>query len=195
MTSDIDMTDYIYSRVSTKEQNIEHQTADLRSAYPEAEVVEEKASGKNVADRPKFKELIETVTAGDKIIVRELSRLGRNTQAILELFSELESKGVAVLIKNLQIDSTTATGKMVLTIMASVATMERDIMLERQSAGIALAKEQGKFKGRPIDPKTELKCKEALSYIKNNNDMSKEKAAKAVGIGIATLYRYIKVSG
>jgi len=165
------------------------------SEYPNAKVIEEKASGKNVTERPKFKKLLETVTPGDKIIVRELSRLGRNTQAILELFAELESKGVAVLIKNLQIDSTSATGKMVLTIMASVATMERDIMLERQSAGIALAKEQGKFKGRPIDPKTELKCKEALSYIKNNNDMSKEKAAKAVGIGIETLYRYIKVSG
>ncbi len=74
--------------------------------------------------------------------------------------------------------------------MASVATMERDIMLERQSAGIALAKEQGKFKGRKVDPKTALKCKEASGYI--DNGMSKEKAAKASGIGIATLYRYIK---
>ncbi|WP_259369114.1 recombinase family protein [Colwellia sp. MB3u-55] len=186
---DIYMTDYIYSRVSTKEQNLEHQTADLLSAYPNAEVVEEKASGKNVTDRPKFKELIETVTAGDKIIVRELSRLGRNTQAILELFDELESKGVAVLIKNLQIDSTSATGKMVLTIMASVATMERDIMLERQAAGITLAKEQGKFKGRKVDPKTVLKCKEAEGYIAKG--MSKEKAAKASSVGIATLYRYL----
>jgi len=183
------MTDYIYSRVSTKEQNIEHQTADLADEYPSAIVVEEKASGKNVEDRPKFQELLETVISGDRIIVRELSRLGRNTQAILKLFEELEAQGVTVLIKNLQIDSTSATGKMVLTIMASVATMERDIMLERQSVGIALAKKQGKFKGRPINPKTELKCKEASDYIATG--LSKEKAAKAAGVGIATLYRYL----
>jgi DNA invertase Pin-like site-specific DNA recombinase len=183
------MTDYIYSRVSTREQNIEHQTSDLLKEYPDATVIEEKASGKSLDDRPEFQKLLSSVKSNDRIIVRELSRLGRNTQAILKLFDELESQGVSVIIKNLQIDSTSATGKMVLTIMASVATMEREIMLERQSAGIALAKEQGKFKGRKVDPKTALKCNEASGYI--DNGMSKEKAAKAAGIGIATLYRYL----
>jgi DNA invertase Pin-like site-specific DNA recombinase len=187
------MTDYIYSRVSSKDQNLDHQTADLVADYPDAVVMEEKASGKNLSERPVFQELLNIVKDGDRIIVRELSRLGRNTQQILQLFEELEQQGVSVIIKNLQIDSTSATGKMVLTVMASVATMERDIMLERQAAGIALAKAQGKFKGRPINPKTALKCKEAIGYIENN--MSKEKAAKAAGVGIATLYRYIKEQG
>ncbi len=183
------MTDYIYSRVSTVGQNITHQTDDLKLKYPNATVKEEKASGKNVIDRPIFQELLRAVKSGDRIIVRELSRLGRNTQDILNLFSDLEDQGIAVLIQNLQIDSTTATGKMVLTIMASVATMERDIMKERQAVGIAKAKEENKYRGRPINPNTAKKCEEALRYI--NNDMSKEKASKAAGIGVATLYRYI----
>ena len=184
------MTDYIYSRVSTVGQNITHQTEDLRSKYPNAHVMEEIASGKNVIDRPTFQKLLRTVKSSDRIIVRELSRLGRNTQDILTLFSNLEDKGVTVLIQNLQIDSTSATGKMVLTIMASVATMERDLMKERQAIGIAQAKDNDKYKGRPINPNTAKKCKEAIGYI--NNGMSKEKASKASGVGIATLYRYIK---
>ena len=184
-----DMTDYIYSRVSTVGQNITHQTDDLKLKYPKAIVKEEKASGKNVTDRPIFQELLRTVKFGDRIIVRELSRLGRNTQDILTLFSDLENLGIAVLIQNLQIDSTSATGKMVLTIMASVATMERDIMKERQAIGIAKAKEENKYRGRPINPNTAKKCEEALKYI--DIGMSKEKASKAAGIGVATLYRYI----
>jgi DNA invertase Pin-like site-specific DNA recombinase len=184
------MTDYIYSRISTVGQNIEHQTSTLLEEYPHAEVVEEVMSGKNIDDRPLFQKLIKDVNTGDRIVVRELSRLGRNTQDILELFNTLEAKGVAVLIQNLKIDATSATGKMVLTIMASVSTMERDIMKERQAYGIAAAKAADKYKGRPANPLTEKKCAEAIGYI--NKGMSKEKAAKAAGVGVATLYRYIK---
>jgi DNA invertase Pin-like site-specific DNA recombinase len=184
------MTDYIYSRVSSKEQNTSNQTKELLKDYPNATVIEEKASGANMDDRPHFQSLIGKVLSGDRIIVRELSRLGRNTKDILTLFDYLEAKGVSVLIYDLKIDATSATGKMVLTIMASVATMEREIMKERQAIGIAAKKEAGGYKGRPINPKTTEKCKEALGYI--NKGMSKEKAAKAAGIGIATLYRYIK---
>lgn len=184
------MADYIYSRISSAGQNIEHQTRDLLKEYPNAVVVEEVQSGKNIDDRPRFKELISKVTSGDRIVVRELSRLGRNTQDILSLFETLGEKGVAVLIQNLKIDATSATGKMVLTIMASVSTMERDIMKERQAYGIAAAKEKGIYKGRPVNPETEAKCKEALTYV--SNGMSKEKAARAAGVGVASLYRYIK---
>jgi len=184
------MTDYIYSRVSTKEQNSQSQSKELLQSYPDATVYEEKQSGKDIINRPVFRELLNTVKAGDRIIVRELSRVGRSTQDILALFEELEAKGVAVIIKDLQIDSTSATGKMVLTIMASVSQMERELMLERQKAGIDEAKHSGKYKGKQTSPLTIKKCKEALSYVKTG--MSKEKAAKAAGVGIASLYRYIK---
>ncbi|MCO7251666.1 recombinase family protein [Pseudoalteromonas sp. Ps84H-4] len=184
------MTDYIYSRVSTKEQNSASQAKELLQTYSDAIVYEEKQSGKNMVDRPVFQELLSVVKAGDRIIVRELSRIGRNTKEVITLFEELEAKGVAVIIKELQVDSTSATGKMVLTIMASVSQMEREIMLERQKAGIEEAKAAGKFKGKQQSPKTIKACKEALQYVQSG--LSKEKAAKAAGIGVATLYRYIK---
>lgn len=184
------MTDYIYSRVSTKEQNSASQAKELLQSYPDAIVYEEKQSAKSMVGRPVFQELLSTVTDGDRIIVRELSRLGRNTVEVLELFKELESKGVAVIIKKLQIDSTSATGKMVLTIMASVSQMERELMLERQKTGIEEAKQAGKYKGKQQSPKTVKACKEALQYVESG--MPKEKAAKAAGVGVATLYRYIK---
>lgn len=184
------MADYIYSRVSTKEQNLQSQANELLLSHPDALVFEEKQSGKSMVDRPVFQNLISTVKAGDRIIVRELSRIGRNTRDVLALFEELESKGVAVLIKELQLDSTTATGKMVLTVMASVSQMEREIMLERQKAGIEEAKQAGKYRGKQPSPKTIKACKEAVGYVENG--MSKEKAAKAAGVGVATLYRYIK---
>lgn len=190
MIEAINMTDYIYSRVSTKEQNSQSQANELLESYPNAIVYEEKQSGKNLIDRPVFQELLNSVKAGDRIIVRELSRIGRNTTQILALFEHLETRGVAVIIKELQIDSTTATGKMVLTIMASVSQMEREIMLERQKAGIEEAKQAGKYKGRQQSPKTIKACKEAMGYVEAG--MPKEKAAKAAGIGAATLYRYIK---
>lgn len=186
----IKMTDYIYSRVSTKEQNSASQSKELLQYYPAAIVYEEKKSGKNMIDRPVFQELLSTVKSGDKIIVRELSRLGRNSIQVQELFRDLDIKGVAVIIKKLEVDSTTATGKMIIGVMAAVSEMERELMLERQKAGIAEAKAAGKFKGKQQSEKTVKACKEALQYV--SNGLSKEKAAKAVGIGIATLYRYIK---
>lgn len=184
------MTDYIYSRVSTKDQNSELQANELLESYPNALVYEEKRSGKDIVNRPIFQRLLNTVTKGDRIIVRELSRLGRNTTQVLSLFEELENKGVTVVIKELELDSTSATGKMVLTIMASVSQMERELLLERQRAGIEEAKQAGKYKGKQASPVTIKKCKEAIEYIKNG--MSKEKSARAAGVGIATLYRYIK---
>lgn len=184
------MTDYIYSRVSTREQNSQSQAKELLASYPNTIVFEEKKSGKNMINRPVFQELLNTVKAEDRIIVRELSRIGRNTRDVLALFEDLEYKGVSVIIKELQIDSTSATGKMVLTIMASVSQMEREIMLERQKAGIAEAKAAGKYKGKQQSDKTIKACKEALQYV--DNGISKEKAARAAGVGIATLYRYIK---
>lgn len=184
------MTDFIYSRVSTKEQNSQLQANELLKSYPNAIVFEEKRSGKSMTDRPIFQNLLNTVATGDRIIVRELSRLGRNTAEVLALFEELERRGVTVVIKELELDSTSATGKMVLTIMASVSQMERELLLERQRAGIEEAKQAGKYRGKQVNPVTIKKCKEALGYVENG--MSKEKAARAANVGIATLYRYLK---
>lgn len=187
------MTTYLYARVSTKDQNLTSQVEALQSAYPEGLLITEKESGKSTSNRPLFTSLINDLESGDVLVVRELSRLGRNTKEMLDLFSELEARSVSVIVLNLggqALDVTSATGKMITTIMFAVNTMERDVMLERQALGIATAKADGKYKGRAADPKTEIKCKRAVEMIEKG--LTKEQAAKAVGIGVATLYRYLK---
>ena len=81
---------------------------------------------------------------------------------------------------------------MIVDVMASLAEMERETMLERQRIGIERAKSEGKFKGKQQSPKTIKVCQSAIKDIENG--LSKEKAAKANGVGIATLYRFIKAS-
>ena len=89
-----------------------------------------------------------------------------------------------------KIDITSAAGKMVLTTLAAVATMQREQMLEKQAIGIATAQAEGKFKGKPKSQATIDKCLKALEY--HSKGLPKEASAKAAGVGIATLYRYIK---
>ncbi len=188
------MTQFIYARVSTKEQSLKGQINELKSCYPEAVVIEEKASGKNMK-RPELIKLLASLKADDSLIVYDMSRLNRNTKDFLELLEKFDQQGINLIIHNMggqMVDSASATGKMILTVMAAVETMNREILLEKQAHGISVAKKQGKFKGKQVNPETIKKCKEALSYIENG--MSKEKSAKAVGIGIATLYRYIRTN-
>ncbi|MGF1755354.1 recombinase family protein [Vibrio makurazakiensis] len=183
------MAIYGYVRVSTKEQSTTTQEKEILLKYPDAVIVQEKSSGKTI-DRPTFNKLLSTVTTGDKIVVREMSRLGRSQGELMLMIEEYQGKGIEFEILNIGIDTSSVSGKMILGILSSVAQMERELLLERQALGIAEAKAQGKYKGKQASPITTKKCEEALGYVENG--MSKEKAAKAAGVGIATLYRYIK---
>ena len=103
----------------------------------------------------------------------------------------MTSKSVAVQIDDLgKIDITSAAGKMVLTTLAAVATMQREQLLEKQEIGIKRAHAEGKYQGRKQSGDTIEKCELALGYV--DKGLSKEAAAKAASVGIATLYRYIK---
>ena len=184
------MTRYIYSRTSTIEQNVSQQSELLTNHYPDAVLVEEQSSGTTL-DRPELDKLLGSLNSGDELIIYDLSRLSRNTKDFLQLLEDFNTNNIGLLVHNMGgsvVDSTTATGKMILTILSSVNQMQVELMKEKQAIGIATAKKRGSYKGRkPIDQK---KIKEALGYI--NNGLSKEKAAKAAGIGVATLYRAIK---
>ena len=186
------MTQFIYARVSTIEQNVEQQVEVLRKegGWSEASVYAEKMSGKGI-DREELNSLRDVVTEGDSILVLSVSRLGRNTIEVLELIKEMKQKGVKVVVMDLgMLDVTSSMGKLVLTTLAAVAEMQRDEMLDKQRIGIARAKAEGKYIGKQVNPKTIKACKAALVDIEKG--LSKEKAAKANGVGIATLYRYIK---
>src|SRR6185437_7097839 len=85
---------------------------------------------------------------GDEFVCTKPDRLARSTTELLRIVEELTQRGVRVRLLSMNIDTNSATGKLLLTLMGAVASFEREIMLERQRAGIAKAKAEGKFKGR-----------------------------------------------
>ena len=104
-------------------------------------------SGKNT-DRPELKKIMDYVRRGDTVIVESISRFARNTRDLLELVERLTAKGVDFVSKKEAIDTTTPTGKFMLTIFGAVAELEREYILQRQREGIEIAKKQGKYTGR-----------------------------------------------
>ena len=144
-----------YIRVSTQEQNTIRQEV-LMASLGVDEVYIDRMSGKNV-NRPELQKMMEYVRKGDTVIVESISRFARNTRDLLELVEKLTAKGVEFVSKKEAIDTTTPTGKFMLTVFGAVAELEREYILQRQREGIAIAKEQGKYKGRkPIEaPKFE----------------------------------------
>lgn len=139
-----------YIRVSTQEQNTMRQEVLMESLGVD-EVYIDRMSGKNT-NRPKLQKMMEYVRKGDTVIVESISRFARNTHDLLELVEHLTAKGVEFVSRKEAIDTTTPTGKFMLTVFGAVAELEREYILQRQREGIAIAKEQGKYKGRkPID--------------------------------------------
>ena len=139
-----------YIRVSTEEQNTARQEVLLRELGVD-EVFIDKASGKN-ADRPELTRMMEYVRRGDTVIVESISRFARNTRDLLDLVERLTEKHVEFVSRKEAIDTTTPTGKFMLTVFAAVAELEREYILQRQRESIAIAKEQGKYTGRKPMP-------------------------------------------
>lgn len=139
-----------YIRVSTEEQNPARQQVLLRELGVD-EIFIDKASGKNT-DRPELRRMMDYVRKGDTVIVESISRFARNTRDLLELVEQLTAKEVEFVSKKEAIDTTTPTGKFMLTVFAAVAELEREYILQRQREGIAIAKTQGKYTGRPPQP-------------------------------------------
>ena len=135
-----------YIRVSTQEQNTMRQEA-LMEALGVDEVYIDRMSGKNT-NRPELQKMMEYVRRGDTVIVESISRFARNTRDLLELVEQLTAKGVEFVSKKEAIDTTTPTGKFMLTVFGAVAELEREYILQRQREGIAIVKKQGKYKGR-----------------------------------------------
>lgn len=140
-----------YIRVSTVEQNTARQEV-LMQELDVDKVYIEKVSGKNVNDRLKLREMLEFIREGDIVVVESISRLARNTKDLLEIVEKLKNKGVVFISKKENIDTDTPSGQFMLTIFGAVAQLERDYILQRQREGIAIAKQEGKYKGRkPIE--------------------------------------------
>lgn len=139
-----------YIRVSTTEQNTIRQEVMMRELGV-SELYIDRASGKD-ADRPELKKMLAYVRKGDTVIVESISRFARNTRDLLELVEALTAKEVDFVSKKEAIDTTTPSGKFMLTVFGAVAELEREYILQRQREGIAIAKSRGVYKGRkPIE--------------------------------------------
>ena len=107
----------------------------------------DKCSGKNT-NRAQLQEMMQFARSGDVVIVESISRFARNTKDLLNLIDQLVSKGVQFVSKKEAIDTTTPTGRFMLTVFGAVSELEREYILQRQKEGIAIAKQKGKYKGR-----------------------------------------------
>ncbi len=135
-----------YIRVSTLEQNTESQF-EILEQYKIDKYFEEKISGKNTA-RPKLLEMIDYVRNGDTVYVKDFSRLARSTKDLLWIIEKLEEKGVKLISHKEKLDTSTPSGKLMVTMLGAIYEFERANLLERQKDGIAVAKKEGKYKGR-----------------------------------------------
>ena len=135
-----------YIRVSTQEQNTVRQEVMMESLGVE-ELYIDRASGKNT-QRPELQKMLDYVRRGDTVIVESISHFARNTRDLLELVERLTEKGVEFVSQKEAIDTSTPTGKFMLTVFGAVAELEREYILQRQREGIDIAKAQGKYSGR-----------------------------------------------
>ena len=137
-----------YARVSTDEQNEARQLESFAD-YSEkiTKIFTDKMSGKDT-NRPQLKAMLDYVREGDVVVVTDFSRLARSTTDMLQIVKELTDKGVALISIKEKIDTDTPQGRFMLTIFAALAELERETILQRQREGIAIAKKQGKYKGR-----------------------------------------------
>ena len=177
-----------YIRVSTAEQN-EARQLQAMERYGIEKFFTEKVSGKNT-NRPKLQELLEFVRDGDTVHIHDLSRLARNTADLLNIIELLTAKGVALVSNKENIDTSTATGKLFITIIGAIAEFERANLLERQREGIAIAKAQGKYKGGKRKRVNDFEG--YYSKYLNREIPNKTELARQLHISRPTLDRMIK---
>ncbi|HTP65181.1 MAG TPA: recombinase family protein [Geobacteraceae bacterium] len=175
-----------YARVSTDDQNLDAQLEQLNAAGCKR-IYREKMSGVK-QDRPELAAMLDYVREEDIVIVCKLDRIARNTRHLLEIVELLEKKKVSFRVLNINLDTSTPTGRLMLSMLAAIGQFEREMMLERQREGIRQAKQNGKYKGRKATAKA--KTAEVMELLRQKK--TKEEIANSLGIGVASVYRIVK---
>lgn len=176
-----------YVRVSTVEQNEARQVEALNKLGVQKIYIEKK-SGKNL-DRPVLQEMLDFIREGDTVYVHDLSRISRSLTDLLNLVELLQKKKVHFISNKEQVDTTTPTGRLFLSIVGAINEFERTNLLERQREGIAIAKRVGKYKGRK--PRT-LDHVAELYNMWIRREKSKAEIARDYQISRPTLDRLFK---
>mgnify|MGYP000928901106 CR=1 FL=1 len=177
-----------YARTSTTDQKagLEAQLRDLHAAGC-TKVFHEELSAV-ATKRPELDRALEYVREGDTLIVTKPDRLARSTADLLAIARGLEAKGITLRILSMNVDTSTPTGKLMLTVLGGIATFERDLMLERQREGIAKAKAQGKYKGR----KATARAKAGDVIRLKGEGLTGDAIAAQLGIGRASVFRILR---
>ncbi len=180
------MANIAYVRVSTVEQNEARQIESLNK-YQIDKWFMEKVSAKDT-NRPELQNMIDYIREGDTVYIHDFSRLARSTKDLLELVELFNNKGISLVSTKENLDTSTPTGKLMLTMIAAINEFERMNLLERQREGIAIAKKQGKYKGRkPININDFNQ--HYLRY--RNREINKSQLAKELKISRPTLDKLI----
>ena len=176
-----------YIRVSSIDQNEQRQVEAMQKYNIEKWFIE-KISAKDT-NRPKLQELLEYAREGDVIHIHDFSRLARSTKDLLEIVELLTQKGVALVSNKENIDTSTPTGKLMLTVIGAIAEFERTNLLERQREGISIAKRAGKYKGRKP-----IKIADFQQHYQRylSREINKSQLAKELGVSRPTLDKLIE---
>lgn len=178
-----------YIRVSTVEQHEDRQVKDLTENAEVSKVFIDKLSGKDT-NRPQLNAMIDYVREGDTVVVSEYSRLARSTRDLIDIIETLQNKGVTVISMKEKLDTSTPQGEFMLTVFAGIATLERKLMLQRQREGIAIAKANGKYKGRQSKQKPEEW--ERLKALYMSRQITVSEIAKRCDVSRPIVYKWLK---
>ena len=175
-----------YARVSTSDQNLDRQQ-DALQKYGIDKLYCEKLSGTKKS-RPELDRLLKDLQEGDTVVIESLSRLGRSVKNLSELMEIFNEKQIRLISLKETIDTTSSTGRLLFTILSSLAQFERDVLVERTNEGLAAARARGRTGGRPGSNKKAIQ--KALALY-DTNQYSVTEVTDLTGISKSTLYRAI----
>lgn len=178
-----------YIRVSTVEQHEDRQVKDLIENGKVSKVFIDKMSGKDT-NRPQLKAMLDYVRENDTVVVSEYSRLARSTRDLIDIVETLKAKGVNVISMKENYDNNTPQGRLILKIFMDIAEFERELMLQRQKEGIAIAKANGKYKGRQSKQKPD--DWESLKAMYMSRQITVSEIAKRCDVSRPIVYKWLK---
>lgn len=186
-------TTYGYARTSTLDQlaGLADQIAKLKAAgCDDQSIFQEQVSSMKMEERVEFAKVLGKLAEGDVLVFTSLSRAARSMIHMMEIEAAVSKAGATIKILDLNCDTATPNGRFTFNLFASVATFEREQMLERQAIGILAAKEAGKYKGRA--PTAMAQSARVLALVAKG--LTKQEVADACNIGVASVYRIVKAA-
>ena len=182
---------YGYARISTKDQSLNMQI-DALEKYGCQQIYSEQATGAK-ADRPKWLELLSQIKNGDTLVVWKLDRMGRSLHHLIKVVNELMLRNISIISLNDPINTTTAQGKLMFNIFASLAEFKKDLIRERTMAGLRSARVRGRMGGRPKGLSLEAKrkaCTAEALYVQK--ELTINEITQQLNISKTTLYKYLR---